>query len=946
MALALLRLRGSARRLTGVWGMSGLRSFVLAGQRSAQLTPRRPATAALRAVVAGPLSAAGRPTLLGAERCGARCAAAAEHEHLVYLSLVRLSPAALAGGLEPQRARQYSSQPEAQQGQRRDAAARGRQPGRRKISRSNRRKKPQLSKSADAARQATRQIVDLIDAGDRDAAWQLLSAQAEPNTFHCTAMVTGCTTATQIADLRELMTLAGVDVDVAFLSALHTAWIALGDTGRAVAALQEMADTGSEWNAPPPPASRSCVRPLSPAACYPAGSKDGVMVVGVNTEKRWRGLAAVGLKRLLDEAAPTLPWRQSPGRVYLELLQQAGLARVEHYNVVLARCDEDDDSLVDELLVAMETAGVEKTIATATTLFTRRVNQGRFGQALATFDGLDLSEEGRTRLLAFSTNTLKRLCDEGGGSKRGEAFLEALVGFGMANATHFNVCLNVVGDSVGEDQQERVEVEVTAKISRLMQKMERVGVQPDGSTYSTLHSVWLRLDNVSQAVGALAQAKQRAADPRRRASDNEGIGGPLWDEEERTAELCCHIQLAWAMDTASEGAVSGRRAAKSGQLWGYYAELQRQGLATIAVYNAMFEVCRLSVEVDTIVNHMESSACQADKETYPVLHRAWVRASDLSAAMATLRIFKLPEVAKLGVTSATLSSTVRDTLQDLVDKACPEQASNDSTGLAGGANAASMELHRELSQGYLEALQEEGLLEPVHVAMALPLCDTSEAVEGAAATIALTQSSGNDAVVAAALVKAWARAGKFEAVVQTAWRALETGCWQHRDVSQAMTAALKQILGIGTSVSSKSKSWGKRKGKKQRDADAGARREGRHEARRLFAALQSAGLADGFQYSLMLRNSTDRLDVQRLLDEMDLDSALSWRGGGGGLVLDGTTRKLLKRNWPLARVSATVKAGYKGEETTAENEAEDKAERDAALHARLEQLLEQRGKDS
>ena len=45
----------------------------------------------------------------------------------------------------------------------------------------------------------------------------------------------------------------------------------------------------------------------------------------------------------------------------------------------------------------------------------------------------------------------------------------------------------------------------------------------------------------------------------------------------------------------------------------------------------------------------------------------------------------------------------------------------------------------------------------------------------------------------------------------------------------------------------------------------------------------------------MLRHASDRLEVQRLLDEMNVDSALSWRGGGGGLIIDGTTHKILKK---------------------------------------------------
>jgi hypothetical protein len=45
----------------------------------------------------------------------------------------------------------------------------------------------------------------------------------------------------------------------------------------------------------------------------------------------------------------------------------------------------------------------------------------------------------------------------------------------------------------------------------------------------------------------------------------------------------------------------------------------------------------------------------------------------------------------------------------------------------------------------------------------------------------------------------------------------------------------------------------------------------------------------------MLRHASDRLDVQGLLDEMNVDSDLSRRGGGGGLIIDGTTEKLLKQ---------------------------------------------------
>lgn len=51
----------------------------------------------------------------------------------------------------------------------------------------------------------------------------------------------------------------------------------------------------------------------------------------------------------------------------------------------------------------------------------------------------------------------------------------------------------------------------------------------------------------------------------------------------------------------------------------------------------------------------------------------------------------------------------------------------------------------------------------------------------------------------------------------------------------------------------------------------------------------------------MLRHAPDRLQVQSLLDEMSADSALSFRGGGGGLVIDGTTKKLLKKRCTLCR---------------------------------------------
>jgi hypothetical protein len=110
---------------------------------------------------------------------------------------------------------------------------------------------------------------------------------------------------------------------------------------------------------------------------------------------------------------------------------------------------------------------------------------------------------------------------------------------------------------------------------------------------------------------------------------------------------------------------------------------------------------------------------------------------------------------------------VRETITELVEKATrptttgvggdlmsmssadaieAEAGSTGGGGGGGGEGAASVALYRSLSQQYLEALQGEGLLEPLHVALALPLCDSVEAVERAATTIARTRSSGNDAV--------------------------------------------------------------------------------------------------------------------------------------------------------------------------------------------------------
>lgn len=245
----------------------------------------------------------------------------------------------------------------------------------------------------------------------------------------------------------------------------------------------------------------------------------------------------------------------------------------------------------------------------------------------------------------------------------------------------------------------------------------------------------------------------------------------------------------------------------------------------------------------------------------------------------------------------------------------------------------------------------------LHVAMALPLCDSIEAVERAAGTIAKTRSSGSNAVVAGALVQAWSRIGRYEEMVQTTWKALESGGWEHRDASRALTAALKNVLGLADSATcvepsngtdredaAQSKHKTTTSTKQKRGAKGTTERRVTtsrwRDAQLFFAALQRAGLADGYQYvatsrcclllvvlektrwlrvwprlfasltharlygnrySLMLRHAPDRLQVQGLLDEMSADSALSWRGGGGGLVIDGTTKKLLKQRCTRSR---------------------------------------------
>ena len=56
----------------------------------------------------------------------------------------------------------------------------------------------------------------------------------------------------------------------------------------------------------------------------------------------------------------------------------------------------------------------------------------------------------------------------------------------------------------------------------------------------------------------------------------------------------------------------------------------------------------------------------------------------------------------------------------------------------------------------------------------------------------------------------------------------------------------------------------------------------------------------------MLRAAQERQEVQQLLDEMESDSLLSRRGGGGGLAMDRVTRQLVARRWPLARLSESI----------------------------------------
>ena len=375
------------------------------------------------------------------------------------------------------RPRHYSSQAERSQRRRRNSRSNRRQ-----------REKPAAAgaaagaAAAAASRAATRRIVERIKAGDRAAAWAELVAQPRPNSYHCTAMVAGCSTAAQIRELRELMAAASVVPDTPFLSALHAAWIALRETDEAAAVLQELAQTG-----------------------------------GKGAEKRWRGLANVGLRSLLAEQsnaaadAAAAEHAASAGRAYLARLQAAGLARVEHFNIALAHCGEDEGQ-VDAVLTAMDGAGVERTVATVTTLFGRYIKLGRYDSAAAVLSssassaaGPQLSADEEQRLLAGVTNTLKRLCeqdaarhhDHGSGEMSASgACLDALVAHGMATTTHFNVCLGAVGSryatatanatdggsSVHPQEEEVVVVvagedEVAAVSAEISAQMQRMGAK-------------------------------------------------------------------------------------------------------------------------------------------------------------------------------------------------------------------------------------------------------------------------------------------------------------------------------------------------------------------------------------------------------------------------------------------------------------------------------------
>lgn len=115
--------------------------------------------------------------------------------------------------------------------------------------------------------------------------------------------------------------------------------------------------------------------------------------------------------------------------------------------------------------------------------------------------------------------------------------------------------------------------QVISHVSELLQKMGRAGLQPDGVTYSVLHGMWLQLGNLPQAVGALAQAKHRAAQSHARrtasgfggrvatedstddAASSSSIGEPLWDQVLRDEEIGRHLRsmaTASCLETRSE----------------------------------------------------------------------------------------------------------------------------------------------------------------------------------------------------------------------------------------------------------------------------------------------------------------------------------------------------------------------------------------------------------
>ena len=206
----------------------------------------------------------------------------------------------------------------------------------------------------------------------------------------------------------------------------------------------------------------------------------------------------------------------------------------------------------------------------------------------------------------------------------------------------------------------------------------RAGLQPDGATYSVLHGVWLRLGNLPQAVGALAQAKQRAEQQSAAAGSTShrhgvmgtpptpsaALGGALWDQIQRDEEISSRLRSLHAaaaataddQDEHDRGGGGGgsslqeRRALRFGWLYSYFAELRRQSLASTAVYTTMLDTCRLGVEVKALLAQMEKDGIAADLETYAALHRAWVRASDLGEKTALFEpfIYKMHYLTKTG----------------------------------------------------------------------------------------------------------------------------------------------------------------------------------------------------------------------------------------------------------------------------------------------------------